>query len=299
MNSLSQTMSNIPSLLPPVKGMLTTEALFSGVGAAIGAVTALVRGSDLITGAGYGAACGTAVAALTVAGVTITTASKSTQKIHDTVRYEITPISTAPSKLPSLSTVLKTATAVAVIIATATGKSLQPSISDYSSLGELETGTLEVQKAKLRGLALQLAELKGTLSEDADIESYLKIPLTEAAKFGLRIRGRKTGSMTEVENYSEQTHDLQFRGAYVQVLAFFERLTNLQKIIRVEGFHFKPVGHQLAKAVELEGKIVIKTYNYKPTKADALGTSPPEATSGAVNAPSSTTPEKGNEKGTH
>lgn len=159
--------------------------------------------------------------------------------------------------------------------------------------------TLEVQKAKLRGLALQLAELKGTLSEDADIESYLKIPLTEAAKFGLRIRGRKTGSMTEVENYSEQTHDLQFRGAYVQVLAFFERLTNLQKIIRVEGFHFKPVGHQLAKAVELEGKIVIKTYNYKPTKADALGTSPPEATSGAVNAPSSTTPEKGNEKGTH
>lgn len=132
--------------------------------------------------------------------------------------------------------------------------------------------TLEIQKSKLRGLTIQLAELKGSLSEESDIESYLKLPLTEANRVGLKITGRKSNSPQEQEQFVEQSHELTYRGAFVQLLSFFEKLTTLPKIVRVEGLSAKPVATMRGSVPELEGKITIKTYNYKMTNADSVNT---------------------------
>jgi Tfp pilus assembly protein PilO len=131
--------------------------------------------------------------------------------------------------------------------------------------------TLEVKKAEIRKLAQELHEAKATLSENLDIPAFMKMTITEARKVGLRVISLKPTDSSTKEYYTEQLFLFTFRGVYVQVLAFLERLANVSQIVRVEEFSMRPVGSSQAKYVELEGTIELKTYKYIGSKADSLG----------------------------
>lgn len=132
--------------------------------------------------------------------------------------------------------------------------------------------TLELKKAELRRLALELQDLKTTLSERLDVPSFMKMVITEAKKVGITVVSLNPNGSVNKEYYSEGTFILNFRGIFIQLLAFLDRLSNVTEIVRVENFSIKPRGTNRVKFVELEGVVELKTYRYLGTKADSVGT---------------------------
>ena len=130
--------------------------------------------------------------------------------------------------------------------------------------------SLEAKKVELGVLGHQLLDMKGTLSESLDIPEFMKMTVTEAKKVNLNVLAIKPTKRVESEYYAEQPFEFKFRGVFVQLVVFFERMSNVQKIVRIENFDMKPVGSPSARYVELEGTIEIKTYQYLGSKADEV-----------------------------
>lgn len=136
---------------------------------------------------------------------------------------------------------------------------------------------LEIKKLEIRSLTQELDALKTSISEDLDLPDFMKSTLTEARKVGLTVLSLKPTKGTKHEYYAEQAFDLKFRGAFVQVVVFLDRLANMQKVVRVDNFEMKPFGSPTAKIVELQGTVEIKAYRYIGSKADDLGKNTPSS----------------------
>jgi len=144
---------------------------------------------------------------------------------------------------------------------------------------------IESKKVEVRELARELAETKVVLSDAKNTPSFIKMVVTEARKVGLKVISIRPKEQKVYEYYTEQSYELSFRGVFVQMLIFLERLSSLQDIVRVDDFDLKTVGIGVSKYVQLHGKIDIKTYLYKGSKADELGSENAGGFSGAVGAP--------------
>ena len=145
--------------------------------------------------------------------------------------------------------------------------------------------SLDAKRAEIRGLAQQLDQMKTTLSDKLDISVFIKMLITEAAKVGLRVLSIKPTESKKHEYYVEQSFDVNMRGVFVQLLAFLDRLSSLERIIRVDGMDVKRMGSSLAPYVELAGTLQVKTYKYLGSKADDLAKSGGSAPEGVTPAP--------------
>ncbi len=145
--------------------------------------------------------------------------------------------------------------------------------------------TLDQKRNELRALSIQLDELKGTLSSDVDVPAFMKMVITEAKKVGITVLGIRPQAPTKKDYYEEQPFEMGFRGVYVQLLVFLERLAQVQSIVRVENFDMKPISAPQAKYIELEGKVQIKAFKYLGTQADEIGKAMSQPKPGAPAAP--------------
>jgi type IV pilus assembly protein PilO len=148
--------------------------------------------------------------------------------------------------------------------------------------------TLEQKKLELRRIAQDLQDVKGTLSETIDVPAFMKMVITEAKKVGLTVSSLKPMGSSEKEYYAEHVFLLSFRGVFVQLAAFLERLANVSQVVRVDSFSMKPIGSSKSKYVDLEGTVEIKSYRYLGSKADSIGS----ADSPASEAPAGKGPAK-------
>jgi type IV pilus assembly protein PilO len=130
--------------------------------------------------------------------------------------------------------------------------------------------SLEAKKAELRKLAGDLEAMKGTLPEALDVPEFMKTTLTEARKVGLTVVSLKPTEGKNFEFYAEQPFEFAFRGVYVQLMVFLERMANIQRIARVDDFDIKPLSPGASRYVELEGTVNIRAYRYLNSKADEL-----------------------------
>jgi Tfp pilus assembly protein PilO len=145
--------------------------------------------------------------------------------------------------------------------------------------------SLEARRGELRALALQLNELKATLSESLDLGAFIGTVVKEAEKVGLSVQGIKPSENKEGEYYTEQAFDMGFHGFYVQLLVLLDHLAGLERIIRVDKFTIKSTSAATAQYVDLEGTLQLKTYRYKGTDADKLGASDGTSSSTPSSAP--------------
>jgi Tfp pilus assembly protein PilO len=150
--------------------------------------------------------------------------------------------------------------------------------------------SLDVKKTELRKLAQNLEELKGTLSTNVDIPGFTKMLVTEANRVGLHVLGLRPKEIVSREYYQEQPFELTFRGVYVQLLVYLDRLANVQNIVRVDFFDIHPVSSSAARFVELEGTVQVNAYKYIGTKADEIGGAKSVASSQGVTAVLPVTP---------
>ncbi len=129
---------------------------------------------------------------------------------------------------------------------------------------------LNVLRAKIRQLVEQLDNSKTTLSNELDLANFVRMITLEAKKLTLGIRGIKPESEQKRDYYVEIPFTISLRGAYVQMLVFFDRISKLQQVIRVSDFTLKPSGNTFTKYVELEGTAKIVTFKYLGTQADDI-----------------------------
>jgi Tfp pilus assembly protein PilO len=131
--------------------------------------------------------------------------------------------------------------------------------------------TLDAKRNELRGLAVELQSMKETISENLDVPSFMKMTITEAKKVGLNIQSLKPKGSQPKEFYSEELFQMTFKGVFVQLLAFLQRLSNVAELANVENFEMKSIGSKRGRYVELEGMVEIKAYKYLGSKADSIG----------------------------
>jgi type IV pilus assembly protein PilO len=129
---------------------------------------------------------------------------------------------------------------------------------------------LEVLRTRIRQLDSQLAASKNTLNNDVDIANFVRMVTLEAKKLGLVIKGIKPDGEVKKEYYVEVPFTVQFRGAYVQALVFFDRIAKISQVVTVSEFAMKPSGNAFTKYVELEGNAKIVAYRYLGTHADEV-----------------------------
>jgi Tfp pilus assembly protein PilO len=132
---------------------------------------------------------------------------------------------------------------------------------------------LDQKRAELRGLATELDQMKITLSENIDVAAFVKTVVTEAGRTGLSVNSIRPGEAKTTEYYVEQPFELTFKGVYAQFVIFLDRISNLEKVVRVDNFGIRRTGLSTAPYVELNGSIQIKTYKYVGSKADQLAKS--------------------------
>jgi Tfp pilus assembly protein PilO len=145
--------------------------------------------------------------------------------------------------------------------------------------------TLDQKRMELRQLAQQLDEMKATLTDQLDVPFLVKLFVTEAAKVGLTVVSIRPGQTKVEDYYAYQSFNLDFRAVYVQLLVFLERLSTVERIVRIETLNATPSGSQTSQYVELSGSIELKAYKYIGSKADTLGRSEGDASAGAPGAP--------------
>jgi Tfp pilus assembly protein PilO len=162
---------------------------------------------------------------------------------------------------------------------------------------------LETKKTELRKLAQELQEAKASLSETIDIPAFMKLAITEAKKVGLTVSSLKPGESRAKEYYAEQDFSLTFKGVYIQLVAFLDRISNVTQIVRVENLNLHAASPAQGKFVELSGDVRIQAYKYVGSKADTVGASenistPKAKTSenSGASSPSSEEPEKKGEE---
>ena len=128
--------------------------------------------------------------------------------------------------------------------------------------------TLETQKVELRALAQQLQGMKESLPERQDVPAFMKMIFTEAQKVGLKIVSLKPLGSKDQQAYAEESYSLVFRGVYVQLISFLQRISNLSDIVHVEQMDVRSIGSKRSKFIELEGTLELKTFRYLASKEE-------------------------------
>jgi Tfp pilus assembly protein PilO len=140
---------------------------------------------------------------------------------------------------------------------------------------KLKTGeefykNLDALRSRIRTLTAELDGSKATLSGDIDIANFVRMITLEAKKLGMSIKGIKPEADAKREYYVEVPFSVNFRGAYVQTLVFFDRIAKFQQVIRIGDFSLRPTGNVFTKYVELEGQVKLIAYKYLGTTADDI-----------------------------
>lgn len=129
--------------------------------------------------------------------------------------------------------------------------------------------TLSVKREELRALAVELDQMRTVLTGDLDVAGLIKMVVIEARRVGITVISIKPLPIVKNEYFDEQPFALEFHGVYAQLLVFLERLASLERIVRVDEFEIKRIG-STGPYIDLEGKVKIKAYRYKGSKADDL-----------------------------
>ena len=133
---------------------------------------------------------------------------------------------------------------------------------------------LEVLRSTIRSLSTQLDSTKIMFGADIDVANFVRMVGLEAKKLGITITKMSPDTEIVRDYYVEVPFSLSVRGAFVQMLVFFDRIARFQQITKVGSFEMKPTGTAYTKYVELEGSMKVLAYKYKGTTADQIATKP-------------------------
>lgn len=128
--------------------------------------------------------------------------------------------------------------------------------------------SLERKRTEMRALAVELSEMKVSFTDELDVPAFIKQVATEAKLVRLRVSSIQPNKVLRESYYAKHVFDLDYSGAYVQLLAFMQRLSSVPNIVRIEGFQVKTRGDASRKVVEIDGRLRIAAFTYAGSAAD-------------------------------
>jgi len=103
-----------------------------------------------------------------------------------------------------------------------------------------ENAELEAYKPKLADMERQLASLKQQLEierrivpDEKEVDNFMRMVSGEALKAGVWVRRYTARPYATHEFYTEVPFEVEFDGPYYSMLAFFDRLTKVERIVNV------------------------------------------------------------------
>lgn len=132
--------------------------------------------------------------------------------------------------------------------------------------------SIDEKKRSIQAQVKKLEEYHGSMSENLDVPAMIKMMVTEGKRSGLKVDKIEPGKRTVKEFYLEQEFKVDVHGSYASTLQYFQRISQIQKILRVEGFNIKPqaIITPLRNTI-LESQLSIRSYQYLIGKEDKIG----------------------------
>ncbi|MBS1959647.1 MAG: type 4a pilus biogenesis protein PilO [Bdellovibrionales bacterium] len=132
--------------------------------------------------------------------------------------------------------------------------------------------SLEVKKADLQAQVRKLSEYQGALSEAPDVPNLIKTLISEAKVIGLKVSKIEPAKRTQKEYYLEQEFKVEVRGTFNQVALFTQRVSKLQRILRIESFSMRPSAAATPGSLApIVGDLSVRAYQYTLSKEDTIG----------------------------
>jgi Tfp pilus assembly protein PilO len=135
--------------------------------------------------------------------------------------------------------------------------------------------SLEIKKADLQAQVKRLTEFQGALSEAPDVPNLIKTLISEAKQIDLQVNRIDPGKKTPKVYYLEQEFNVQVKGTFHQVALFAQRVSKLQRILRIEAYKLSPQaggGPGFKANVKVIGDLSVRAYQYTLSKEDTIGT---------------------------
>jgi Tfp pilus assembly protein PilO len=168
----------------------------------------------------------------------------------------------------------------------ASAKSEVDSLNKKLDEGKKFLKTLDLKREEIQGQIKKLGEFQGALAEAPDVPVLLKLLDTEAKRAELKVDKIEPGRKDSREYYLEQEFKFEARGSFQNLLLFIHRISQLQRILRVEGYGFRIAGTSIsARSITLTANLSIRAFQYLISKEDKMNVSapvsPPPVASGA------------------
>jgi type IV pilus assembly protein PilO len=115
---------------------------------------------------------------------------------------------------------------------------------------------LDVQ---IGNLAQQLEQMKQIVPDDKEPDSFIRMVNATANSSGIEVRSYTTKPTVSKEFFVEAPFDIELDGPYYSVLAFFDKMAKLERIINVSNL-------QMANVVKTSDAKVKHHYTYAPSE---------------------------------
>jgi type IV pilus assembly protein PilO len=130
-----------------------------------------------------------------------------------------------------------------------------------------ENRELEPYKSKLAEIDRQLASLeqqmeieKRIVPEEKEVDEFMKMLDTEAAKAGIELRRYTAQPTASKEFYTEVPFEIELDGSYYSMMSFFDRVAKLERIVNVSNL----LVANTKRGPEVKAK---HTYQYAPNES--------------------------------
>ncbi len=131
--------------------------------------------------------------------------------------------------------------------------------------------SLDQKREEIQAQIKKLGEFQGALSEAPDVPVLLKLLDTEAKRAELKVDKIEPGKKDQKEYYLEQEFKLDLRGSFQHILLFIHRVSQLQRILRVEGFTLRMAQTSIsARSITLAANLSVRAYQYTVSKEDKM-----------------------------
>jgi type IV pilus assembly protein PilO len=135
---------------------------------------------------------------------------------------------------------------------------LQARIAENDKLRPYERNLPELNRT-IDALQLQLENLQRIVPDEEEADGFMHLMQNEARKAGIEIRRYTAKPAASREFYTEVPFDMELDGPYYSVLAFFDSVAKLERIINISNV-------QLAAIKGVDGKSQQK-YQYAPRES--------------------------------
>jgi type IV pilus assembly protein PilO len=140
----------------------------------------------------------------------------------------------------------------------ATAKQVESLKAENDSLRPYESKLKDLD-VQIGNLTQQLEQMKQIVPDEKEADNFIRMVNATAMSSGIEVRSYTTKSTANKEFFVEAPFDLELDGPYYSVLAFFDKMAKLERIVNVSNL-------QMASTANPGASKAKRRYSYAPAE---------------------------------